>query len=407
MSLSFYTNQEEETKDESYDKYKLIFSQYYINPPTLKEALEQMFISSGLSKDKTNQLISETLNKVNNFITPKFNEIKKKYTRINIDDAKIICSYTCEFPTNEKGYNIYKLLNTNMVAKNREEGLKNVSKYLFLLLNSLRKLSRSHYHQLYRCISALVRVNYDSFDNEYIPYLKGNQKTFWGFTSTSPSIKTCLSFLDKTNSKTGTIFSLIGDIWGYDITLFNICGEKEVLLEPERNFNVEESLPEINGIIYVRLLIKKSSIVLDNSLLNISPIIFSYIDNKTKLRIVKYNKSFQNKININILDYRRLSGKYILYETKGKGKEYNAYNDELLFEGEFLNGKRWNGKGKEYGIINEYLNYIKINGIYIQERQCPESQIKNKNEEMKKNILAFEGEYLNGKKWNGKIFDKN
>ena len=142
-------------------------------------------------------------------------------------------------------------------------------------------------------------------------------------------------------------------------------------MEPERKFIVEESLPEIKGIIYVRILIKKSSIVLDNSLLDISPIIFSYIDNKTKFRIVKYNKRFKNKININIMDYRRLSGKYILFETKGKGKEYNAYNDELLFEGEFLNGKRWNGKGKEYD----------FNGK-----------------------LIFEGEYLNGERNRKEIF---
>ena len=30
----------------------------------------------------------------------------------------------------------------------------------------------------------------------------------------------------------------------------------------------------------------------------------------------------------------------------GKGKE--CYEGELLFEGEYLEGKRWNGKGKEY-----------------------------------------------------------
>ena len=50
-------------------------------------------------------------------------------------------------------------------------------------------------------------------------------------------------------------------------------------------------------------------------------------------------------------------------EKKGKGKEYN-YNRELIFEGEYLNGKKWNGQGKEY-------DYGK---------------------------LKFEGEYLNGKK---------
>ena len=45
----------------------------------------------------------------------------------------------------------------------------------------------------------------------------------------------------------------------------------------------------------------------------------------------------------------------------GKVKEYNYDNGELIFEGEYSNGKRWNGKFKEiqYGkliIEGEYLN---------------------------------------------------
>ena len=56
-------------------------------------------------------------------------------------------------------------------------------------------------------------------------------------------------------------------------------------------------------------------------------------------------------------------------EGKGLINEYDEYNDELIFKGEYLNGER-NGKGKEYY----------------------------------KGKLIFEGEYLNGKKWNGKGF---
>ena len=64
-------------------------------------------------------------------------------------------------------------------------------------------------------------------------------------------------------------------------------------------------------------------------------------------------------------------GEYLNGKRNGKGKEYND-NNELIFEGEYLNGKR-NGKGKEYD----------YNGK-----------------------LIFEGEYLNGKKWNGKGYNK-
>ena len=37
----------------------------------------------------------------------------------------------------------------------------------------------------------------------------------------------------------------------------------------------------------------------------------------------------------------------IKWKKNGKGKEYDR-DDNLIFEGEYLNGKRWNGKGKEY-----------------------------------------------------------
>ena len=60
----------------------------------------------------------------------------------------------------------------------------------------------------------------------------------------------------------------------------------------------------------------------------------------------------------------------IIYELKngtGKVKEYDDIDNELIFEGEYLNGKR-NGKGKEYTIFTD------IGG----------------------SELIYEGEYLNG-----------
>ena len=72
-------------------------------------------------------------------------------------------------------------------------------------------------------------------------------------------------------------------------------------------------------------------------------------------------------INIKLMNYKIFSGKYIIYENKTNGKEYNGYNNKLIYEGGYLNGKR-NGKGKEF----------------------------NDNEK-----LIYEGNYLNGK-WNGK-----
>ena len=96
--------------------------------------------------------------------------------------------------------------------------------------------------------------------------------------------------------------------------------------------------------------------------------IFNKLSEVIKLNSIVHNKKLQNKLNIEIIDYRRISGRYIIGERNGKGKEYDSYNDKLIYEGEYLNGKK-NGKGKEYDRFDR---------------------------------LIFEGEYINGKKWNGK-----
>jgi len=49
-----------------------------------------------------------------------------------------------------------------------------------------------------------------------------------------------------------------------------------------------------------------------------------------------------------------MSGKYIVYLEDRKGKEYDGFNDQIIFKGEYLNGRR-NGKGKEY-YNHEYNN---------------------------------------------------
>ena len=95
--------------------------------------------------------------------------------------------------------------------------------------------------------------------------------------------------------------------------------------------------------------------------------IFENIDDKSRLEIIKINKWLQKKVNVNILHYRIFSKKYIVFSSKFKGKEYDSLNNNILYEGEYLNGKK-NGKGKEFN---------------------------------KKGTIIFEGEYLNGKR-NGK-----
>ena len=63
----------------------------------------------------------------------------------------------------------------------------------------------------------------------------------------------------------------------------------------------------------------------------------------------------------------------------------------MIFEGEYLNGKR-NDKGKEY-----YLGGFEGDAFF-------EGEYKNGKRNGKGRENQFEGEYINGKKWNGTVF---
>ena len=120
-------------------------------------------------------------------------------------------------------------------------------------------------------------------------------------------------------------------------------------------------------------------------------IIFSYVNERKKLKLVKYNKILQKNLDINIINYQHFTGKYLIYEPNGIGKEYCGYDETLIFEGEYLNGER-NGKGKEY----DYSGILKFEGEYLN----GERNGKGKEYDYNGN-LNFEGEYLNGER-NGK-----
>ena len=127
-----------------------------------------------------------------------------------------------------------------------------------------------------------------------------------------------------------------------------------------------------------------------------SKILFSFLIDRKRLKIAKYNKKLQNTIEINLVNYICFSGRYIIYEEKNRGKEYDSENDSLIFEGEFLNGER-NGKGKEYFFY--YNEKIKFEGEFLN------GEKNGKGKEYYKNgNLKFEGEFLKGKKWNGKEY---
>ena len=145
---------------------------------------------------------------------------------------------------------------------------------------------------------------------------------------------------------------------------------------------------------------------------------FEYITEKKKLKLLKYNKLLQKRLNISINNYIHFKAKYIIYESNGKGKEY-YYGDILVFEGEYLNGER-NGKGKEYynngnlrfegeylkgkknGKGKEYYNNgnLRFEGEYLKGKRNGKGK-----EYYSNGNLRFEGEYINGK-INGKEYDE-
>ena len=212
-----------------------------------------MFINSGASEEKTNDLINDIIYKTEEIINKNSKEIKINYPKITNEDSKTISSYTCE--SKDNNFSPYKILNNNLVRENRKEGIKNISKYFFLLLKSLRKLDKYYPEEkkyLYRCINTKVNINSENVNKNLILYIVGKVKTFWGFISTSPDSPNIDNLNEGKNNKNGTIFSLGGNIWGYDITLFNYYNRKEILIEPESKFIIEEIIPSINEIIYIR-----------------------------------------------------------------------------------------------------------------------------------------------------------
>ena len=97
-----------------------------------------MFTSSGANDYETEELINDILFKCKQRIDNNWEKIKEKYNKINKEDAHNICSYTCE--ALNKDYNPYKLLNENLVSETRYRGIRNINQYLFIFLQSLRKL---------------------------------------------------------------------------------------------------------------------------------------------------------------------------------------------------------------------------------------------------------------------------
>ena len=90
---------------------------------------------------------------------------------------------------------------------------------------------------------------------------------------------------------------------------------------------------------------------------------------KKLLKLIKYNKSLQKEMDLDIIDYKSFSRRFIAYKNKTNGVEVLAINNSVLYEGEFLNGER-NGKGKEY----DSKGNIEFEGYFLKERNGMEKE---------------------------------
>ena len=117
-------------------------------------------------------------------------------------------------------------------------------------------------------------------------------------------------------------------------------------------------------------------------------VLFSHILEEQKLKLARHCKYLQKIIDRRLIHYKSFSERYIVFGQNGKGKEYNGITGKLIFEGEYVNGKR-NGKGKEY-----YNGKLRFEGEYINGKRNGKGKLYDSSN----GNLLFEGHYLNGEK---------
>ena len=156
------------------------------------------------------------------------------------DEAGAISCYTLQCAKGVKSP--YDIINYSLAGSRDRTGLFSTRKLIYLLLSGLRKLPRtrpSRGQMFYRGIRIRVpRTKEEANEHQY--YGDGRTVTWWGFTSTTTSLKATQNFIK--GAQASTLFNIGGeDLWGYDIKAFSpFKKEEEVLLEPETKIFIKE-----------------------------------------------------------------------------------------------------------------------------------------------------------------------
>lgn len=153
------------------------------------------------------------------------------------DEAAAILLYSFEWCPREQS--IYHVLNRTLASKERNEKLKPWLLFLRLLLVGLSKRPLVQNTKVYRGIPHLV------------DYSGRQEVIWWPFTSCSSDEKSAMAFVSERSK--GTLF-IIDIRSGTEIGDFSLFpGEKEILLTPNRHFDIEKRVKTEEGLTIVHL----------------------------------------------------------------------------------------------------------------------------------------------------------
>ena len=128
--------------------------------------------------------------------------------------------------------------------------------------------------------------------------------------------------------------------------------------------------------------------------------IFNHLFEGNKLKIIRFRKKLQKRLNFTILYYKLWCLRKYEQIEEGKDTEF-FYDNNSIYMGDYLYNKKIfnirNGKGKEYNKEGK----LKFEGEYLYNHRIKGKEYYNNGQ------LSFEGEYFSHKKWNGKGYDIN
>ena len=167
-------------------------------------------------------------------------------------DAAAVAMYTFDFDPEENEASPYELINDSLMYDDSPESVRGV---LYLVMSALRKLPRYKDRLLYRSVRGPIDAN---------TYKKGSVVMWPAIVSTSPDMGAIKKLISEANevegeenagNVKGTLF-VIENGWGYNIqpySLFPDDGE-EILLEPERRFQVDSVIVSDVTIVNLKML---------------------------------------------------------------------------------------------------------------------------------------------------------